>query len=206
MRRFIVSLAVAALAASPVFALRAMAPMAPAIRAVQSPIVVIGKVTAIEADPVEVEPFPGAKTKVAYKIAVIKIETALAGAAGETHLKVGFQEPTAGGPVRRPGGFGYVPKVGAEGLFFLTPHPSGAFVMVPPVGPPVETTAEKYKDELARVKKALAVVEKPVEALDAKDQADRYFAAAVLLNRYMSPPANAAKVEREPVSAEETKK
>jgi hypothetical protein len=186
-----------------------MAPSAPAIRAVQQPIVVVGKVTTIEADPVEVEPFPGAKNKVPFRIAVLKIETALSGAAGETHLKIGFQEPAAGGgaprPIRPPGGFGFTPKVGTEGVFFLAPHPSGAFVMVPPTAPPLETTGEKYKEELAQVKKALAVVEKPAEALAAKDQPDRYFATAVLLSKYGTAPPNAAKVDREPVSAEETK-
>jgi hypothetical protein len=205
---FLVALAVS-LSAAPAFAIAVRAPSAPAIRAVQQPIVVVGKITTIEADPVEVEPFPGAKNKVPFKIAVLKIETALSGAAGETHLKIGFQEPAAGGgprPIRPPGGFGYTPKVGTEGVFFLAPHPSGGFVMVPVTAPPLEFTGEKYKEELAQVKKALAVVENPTEALAAKDQPDRYFAAAVLLSKYGTAPPNAAKVDREPVSAEETKK
>ncbi len=185
-----------AVALSPVSAVQVMAP---AMRAVKNPIVVIGKITAIEADPVEAEPFPGAKSKVPFKIALLKVESALSGAAGETHLKIGFQEGLTGG-------LGYTPKVGAEGAFFLTPHPSGGFVVVPPTTPPLEVSHEKYKEELAQVKKALAVIEKPADALAAKGQADRYFAAAILLCKYGTAPANAAKVDREPVSAGETKK
>jgi hypothetical protein len=196
-RRLFAALAVS-FATFPAFGREDVTPSAPAIRAVQHPIVVVGKITAIEADPVSVEPFPGAKARVPFKLAVLKVETALSGAAGETHLKIGFREAA--------GGIGYTPKVGADGVFFLTPHPSGGFVVVPPAAPPLVRNGETYNDELARVKKALAVAEKPTEALTAKDAADRYFAAAVLLSKFNTPPPNAAKVDREPVSAGETKK
>ncbi|HEY2786043.1 MAG TPA: hypothetical protein VGJ05_13830 [Fimbriiglobus sp.] len=196
-----------AITAIPAFAIRAMAPETPAVRAVLNPIVVIGKITAIEADPVQAAPVPGSKETVPFKLAVLKIETALSGAGGETHLKIGFREPPTGGPrrIRPPGGFGFAPKVGLEGVFFLTPHPSGGFVVIPPMSPPLEITGPKYKEELAAVKKALTVVEKPTAALAAKNQPDRYFAAAVLLSKYGTAPANATKVEREPVSADESK-
>jgi hypothetical protein len=205
MRRYLLAASAAVLVAAPAFSLRMIAPSTPAIRAVQQPIVVIGKITAIEEKPVEVEPFPGAKTKVPFKLAVLQIETALVGAAGETHLKIGYQEPVAGVP-RRPGGIGFTPTVGLGGVFFLSPHPAGGFVVVPPVAPPLDAKGEKYKDDLAQVKKGLAVAEKPSDALSAKDATDRYFAASILLSKYNTTPANVAKVDREPVSADETKK
>ena len=75
MRHLFLTAIALCLCAAPAFALRVMAPSAPAIRAVQQPVVVVGKVTAIEENPVEVEPFPGAKNKVPFKLAVLKIET-----------------------------------------------------------------------------------------------------------------------------------
>src|SRR6187397_382249 len=74
---------------APAYAL--MIAMRPAAqRAVTAEVVVVGKVTAIEKDAVEAAPFPGAPNKVAYKVAVVKIENGLAGAANITHVKIGF--------------------------------------------------------------------------------------------------------------------
>src|SRR4051812_32739446 len=100
-----------------------MAPIArPVERALRTPVVVVGKVTAIEKDPIDAPPYPGATNKVAYKIAVVKVETNLAGAANTTHLKVGFVPAGAGG---RRGPENPDLKEGEEWLFFLTKHHGG---------------------------------------------------------------------------------
>ena len=95
----------------------------PIERAFRVPVVIVGKVTSIEADTVEASPFAGAPSKVAYKIAVVKIETNLAGAAGVTHVKVGFVPPAKPDPkaMRDPRERPALElKEGQEMLFFLS--------------------------------------------------------------------------------------
>src|SRR5581483_6143826 len=81
-------------------------------RVAQSEVVAVGKVTAVEDKTVSAPQFPGAKDKVEYRIAVVKISDHLLGAKGETHVKVGFVVPKEApppkpggpviGPIRRP--------------------------------------------------------------------------------------------------------
>src|SRR6516164_1077359 len=75
--------------------------------------VVIGKVTAIEDKTVSAEPFPGAKEKAEFQVAVVKIETGVLGTKKLTHIKVGTIKPPEGRPVIRPGGYG-PPKVSVD--------------------------------------------------------------------------------------------
>src|SRR5262245_6716279 len=71
-----------------------MAPPPPiSQRVAQAPVVVVGKVTAIEDKTVSATPYPGVKEKSEYHVAVVKIEDALVGAKGLTHIKVGFLVP-----------------------------------------------------------------------------------------------------------------
>src|SRR4051812_124118 len=94
-----------------------MAPYAdPVERALRVPVVVIGKVTAVEKDAVDATLYPGAPNKVAHRIAVVKVETGLLGADNTTHLKVGFVPAGAGG---RRGPENPELKEGQEWLFFL---------------------------------------------------------------------------------------
>ena len=62
-------------------------------RVAHADVVVVGKVTAIEEKTVSVALAPGAKDKVEYRIAVIKVQDDLLGAKGLTHIKVGFIVP-----------------------------------------------------------------------------------------------------------------
>ncbi len=96
--RFVLPAAAAVLlAAGPSFALMiAFSP--PAQRAVTAQVVVRGTVTAVEPDTVEVSPARGAPAKVPYKLAVVKVDEALAGADGLTHVKVGFVSLGAAAP------------------------------------------------------------------------------------------------------------
>ena len=118
-------------------------------RAVTADAVVVGKVTAIEKDTVDAVPHPNVKEKVAYKVAVVKIESNLGGATNLTHIKIGFIPR----PKVRPGGPVPVPpvgrpaiqpvrpirtgmqapelKVGSEMLFFLVKHPTAEFYVMP---------------------------------------------------------------------------
>jgi hypothetical protein len=213
------SLAVAAAAVLVSGSARALvAPMkSPTQRAITADVVVVGKVTAIEKDTVEAAPFPGAPNKVAYKVAVVKIETPLAGANNLTHLKVGFvpqppadRNPPPPGvvrpPIRRPG-FGPVElKEGQEFLLFLAKHPESGFYVMPPMSPPVEVKDEAGKKEVEGVKKVLAILADPMKSLKAEKPADRSFAAVVVITRYRSN-SDFARGEpaQVPIPAEESK-
>src|SRR5471030_1092137 len=56
----------------------------------QSDAVIEGKVTTLEKETVELPQFPGDKNKVAFTVAVIKVESALTGEKNATHVKVAF--------------------------------------------------------------------------------------------------------------------
>jgi hypothetical protein len=220
MRRSFLSLAVAALAtaltAVPSTAL--MVAMKPAgQRALSAEAVVVGKVTSIEKDPVEAAPFANAPNKVAYKVAVVKVETALAGVKDVTHIKVGFipppppapapvdnGQPRIGGGIRRPG---LTPelKEDQEFVFFLSKHPSANFYVMPMMSPPLDVKAEGTKAELESVKKTLAVIADPMKALKSAKADERAFAAAVMAGKYRSYPDAGGEVDQVPINAEESK-
>ncbi len=220
MRRFLYATAIAAVAliASPAVALRIAMPIQNTTqKTVQADAVVVGKVTEIEKEEVEVLPHQGATDKVKMRVAVIKIETGLVGAKNVTHVKVLMpgaaaeqppqpDQPQIGRPIRPGlGGFGPVTlKEGEEGLFFLAKHPTAAnYYTISAGNNPIPAKDEKYKDELAKVKAVVAVVADPMAALKAEKPADRLTATAVLLQKYrrgMTVPAKEVAIP-----AEETK-
>jgi hypothetical protein len=192
--------------ATPVEAKRVAAPTAPVIRAIRADTVVVGKVTAIEKETVEVT-VPGENVKQAFKVAVIKVDTVLGGSPDVTHVRVGFfppppADPTNPAPPRR--GFSPALAEGQSGMFFLTKHPTQPFHVIGPMMPPVDAAAENYKAELEAVKQAMAVLADPARHLKAEKADDRYFAAATLLVKYRTYPDGVAEVDQVKVSAEES--
>lgn len=179
---------------------RIAAPPNPVQRALQSGVVVTGKVTAIEKEPVEIEEAKGSP-KVSYRVAVIKVESALAGAANETHVKVGFPANA------RPGrGRVIALEENQEGLFFLSKHPSGAFHVFNWMTPPVDASAEDYIASLANVKKALAAVADPDKALKSEKADERSFAAIALILKYRSQPQTGGDIGLEKIPADESRR
>ena len=185
-----------ALAQGPVTTRGSMpAPLSTTQKAVQADAVVVGKVTAIEAEDAEVLPFAGAADKVKWKVGVIKVETGLIGAKNVTHVKVLFPPPVAappvnpgaGGPIIVRTGGGYAPvtlKEGEEGLYFLSKHPTAAnYYHIQPHVPPVAAKAETYKDDVAKVTAVVAALADPLKALTADKIEDRLVAASVVLRR-----------------------
>jgi hypothetical protein len=191
-----VAAAAALVLATPVGAKRAIRIFTPIEKLVRADVVAVGKVTALD--------------KVTYKIAVIKIESGLFGAANITHVKVGFippapVDPTAPGrPIR--GGFQQVNLTeGLEGLFYLTKHHSGEFYVINPIMAPAEASADGYKEQVALVKKGAEVLADPVKALKAEKADDRAFAANVMVNKYRAYPEGGGEVETVKVPADESK-
>lgn len=201
------------LAAGPALAL-VMAAKPPAQRALTNEVVVVGTVTAVEKDTVDAAPAPGAPNKVAFTLAVVKVDRPLAGADNLTHLKVGFvaQPPP---PVPQPGlpprpllprRFGLPDlKAGDQYVFFLNRHPDGRFYVMPFASPPVDAKTDAGKAELEDVRKALAVVADPKKALTAAKAEDRAFAAAALVLKYRAFPEAGGATAEEPIGAEESR-
>lgn len=186
-------------------------------RAATAEAVVVGKVTAIEKDAVEaLPPYPGAKDKVAYKVAVVKIDSALSGAQNLTHIKIGFLPPAVpvpppAGPQPKPirpirPGF-QVPelKEGQEMLFFLAKHPSADFYVIPNMSAPVDVKTDAGKKELEAVKKVTEVLADPMKGLKSDKPDVRLTAATTMVTKYRAYPDAGGEVDQVAIGAEESK-
>ena len=206
-RKLLVAALAAAVVAAPVEAKRAFIIYTPVQKLVRADAVVVGKVSAVEKDAVTATPVPGAPDKLSYKVAVIKVDSGLAGAANTTHVKVGFIPPAPGAPAVAPGRGGPSPvnlAEGTEGLFFLTRHHSGDFYTIAPLLAPTETKADDYKAQLEEARKAAAALADPIKALKSDKADDRFFAAYVLVNKYRLYPETGGEVETVKVPAAES--
>ena len=181
-------------------------------RAAMADVIVVGKVTAFEDKLVEVEIAPGQKAS--YKIASIKVSATIGGANGLTHVRVGFipapaAAPVApGGPIRpiRRGGYNPTLEVGQEGCFFLAKFAQGDFFVIPSLCQFVDKRIDGFDQQVALVRKAVTVIADPLKALKAKDPADRFEAAAILLQKHgVYPTGRAGKMVRKPIAADESK-
>jgi hypothetical protein len=176
-----------------------IAPIAsPAERALRSPVVFVGKVTAIEKEPTLAVPHPGGKDKVQYKVAVVKVETNLAGAEEVTHFHIGV---LIGG--RYPD---LQLTVGQEALFFLAKHHSGEFHVMPYMTPPIDGKLLDFKAHVESAKAILAVVADPAKSLKAEKAADRHAAAVALVIKYRTAPEGTREVETVSVPADESRR
>jgi hypothetical protein len=217
---FVAALAVAGLFAVPSGAAALMIAFNPAPqRALTAEVVIVGKVTAIEKDTVDAEPFPGQKQKVAYKIAVVKIETGLAGANNVTHVKIGFIPPPKVDPAQpvdpnvpirpirpRPGFMTPDLKEGTEMLFFLSKHHSAEFYTLPNMSPPIDVKTEGGKKELEQVKKIVALVAEPMKGLKSDKAEVRMQTAAALVQKYRAYPQFAnGEPKQEAIDKDESK-
>jgi hypothetical protein len=187
--------------ASQAFALRIMAPPPIGDRVARATTVVTGKVTSVEEKTVKVAPFPGSKDKVEYIIAVVKIDDAIQGAKGLTHVKVAFQAPQAGGPGRpiiRPG-FGPQVKLekDQEVLLFLTSHHGGEFELLSGPYDVVDKKAETMEKDVESAKKAVKILAEPEKALKVKDATERLEAASLVVTKFRTPPMS----DKEPKEA-----
>jgi hypothetical protein len=198
-------------------------PQTPAAQAANADAIIVGKITEVENDSIEVSPYKGAPKdqKVSFKVAVLKVDEALLGGSGLTRFRVGFPADAAPavappgseappvpvrpglGRVRRPGMAAPVAlAAGMEGCFFLTRHPDGDFYVITS-GAPLLKKDEKFAKELEQVRKVVKAIDDPVAALKAKELGDRFQAAQVILQRYQTP--RGGSTAREPVPEEENK-
>jgi hypothetical protein len=183
-------------------------------RVVTADTIVVGKVTSIEEMTVKAEQFPGLKQTAEYRIAVVKIDQAIVGASGLTHLKVGFLAPVAvkpgapGGPVRpgfpRPLAPQDITLVkGQDACLFLKQHHKESFYVASSMqGSLIDRKALNFGKDLAEIKRIAKLLDDPMAGLKARSAAERFQTAALLVQRYRSFQAGN---KQEPISAEESK-
>jgi len=183
------------------------APPPPVQRAAAAQTVVIGKVVSIEEKTVTAKRFPNDPDKAEYKVAVVKIDDAVLGAKGLTHVRVGFISATVDPNVkiRRP-----LPvqlKKDDEVLLFLQPHFEANFQIAPYYYDGIfKKQDEKGFEKIAAdVKRAGKLLSDPQAALTSKDAKDRADAAMLLIVHYRSGRAVQQKVKEEPIDAQESK-
>jgi len=169
-------------------------------------VILVGKVTKIEEKTVMAVPYKGAKEKVEYKIAVVKVEENVAGVKGLTEAKIGFIAPPMGGgkPIRPFRGV--VLAEGQEACFFLQPHPEEAFYLINMAQETLDKKAQDFDKQLTEVKKCVKLLEKPLDGLKSKDKDERFTTAGLLLARYRTyRGTGGANPKQEGIDAEESK-
>ncbi len=190
----------------------------------QANAVVLGKVTSIEKELVEVASgaieIKGADVpKTVYKIANVKISESLMGAKGITTIKVGFNVDGGHGDIEFEGLgggkfsgrlniYGISLSEGQEGLFIISRHPSGEFYTFTLVNYHRPMFYDKkvadYERRLAETKIIINAMKDPISALKAKEKEDRISALAFLVLHY-GESSRAKPVIQENLSAEESK-
>jgi hypothetical protein len=169
-------------------------------RAAAAEIIVVGKVTAIEDKTVMVAPFPGAKNKTEYKIAVVTISDALMAPKGLRTVRLGFVPIPPGVMISpRP----LQPAVGMEGCFFLTKHGESDFQVAPGQLHFIDKQTANFDKDIVLIKRCATILDDANAALKAKNAEDRFLAAAMLLARYSARKSPNSKSE--PIEAEESK-
>ncbi len=211
MRHVTLALAGLVFAAAPAGAkLIAAAPQVPAsVRAGVADVALVGTVTALEAASVPVLPFPGAQKPVPFTVAVVRVDTAVRGAGGLTHVRVGFPADVPAQPGVRPvrfvpGGVAVRLTAGQKLGLFLARQPGADFFVIPPALPPVDPATPAGKAAVEDMPRAAKVVADPVAALKAADAKDRAFALLVLVSKHRTPPVTGAEAEEKPVPADES--
>jgi hypothetical protein len=187
------------------------APPPPSVieRLLLSDLVVVGKVARIEADTVEATPpYAGVKEKTKYRVAVVKIDSHVAGADKPKEIKVGFVPWPKREPGHRPLRTDILMpelKEGQESLFFLVKHPTADFYVMPGRNYPVDMKPEHGKVALEMVKRAAALVADPMKGLKSDKAEVRAETAGLMVLKYRARSVFVAETEAVAIDADESK-
>jgi hypothetical protein len=176
-------------------------------------LIALGKVTAVENEPVEAAPLvkiPGVTKKVTFRVALVSIQSSLSGADKVERLRVGFAPPAADGakPGRGTGRFALVRlAAGDEGCFFLRKHPDEPFYVAAASYDFLDKAKTKgFDKEIAEVRRCVRLLGDAKTGLESKQAEDRLLTAALLIYRYRTPRhVYRGKPKTEPVDAEQSK-
>jgi len=172
-------------------------------RVLSSPVIVMGKITALEMDPVLVAQ-EGSPNKISYQVGTFKIAEALKGGNGLTHLRIGVVMPMVAPPVpiepedgniriRRPilsrsNPFQIKLEENMEGVFFLVQHPTENFYIMSGMALPLLKNSESFAKDMGLIKKTMQVLSDPMKGLKSDKAEERGFTAVTLLTAYRTPP------------------
>jgi hypothetical protein len=163
----------------------AAGPMAPAPhlsqRVAVADTIVTGKVVSIEEKTVQALPHVGAPEKAEYQVAVVKVDDPILKAKGLTHVRVGF---LPNNPAFRRTAPVTLAK-DQEVCLFLQPHADANFLVATMYYDIIDKkTNTNFEKEVAEVKRLGKLLSDPKAGLAAKDAADRYATATMLLTQY----------------------
>ena len=158
--------------------------------------VVVGKVLSFDGQLVSAAPLPQAKQKVQYAVAEVEIVQALKGAEGLTHLR-----------------FGFVPNenlhIGQVGCFFLNPHFSEAFYVMPSrFGlASMRDNNPGFEAELKQYEHWGKLLRDPNASLQSENAEDRYLTASLLLSEYntFQPGVHVSATKKTAIDAKQSK-
>jgi hypothetical protein len=158
-------------------------------RVVLADCILVGRITALEAEPVNAFPLlrVAGAPKVAHQVAVVELQTAVAGAKGVRQLRVGYIGPPPPDPagLSRPRRPLIKLTVGQEGCFFLRKHPEEDFYILQTVWDLHDkASAKDFDKDMALVTRCVSLLDDPDAGLRAKDAGDRLLTAAMLIFRY----------------------
>lgn len=169
----------------------------PATRFALADCVVLGKITALQAKPVEAGVYGGPSRKKTFRLATFEIKEAISGGVKDTkQIQVGFLE--------------YEPKVGEEGCLCAIKHPDRDFYVVPGPGTYfLKKDHPDYQKELALLRRCAKLLEDPNASLKSRDARERWLTAFLLCYRYnwapLRKPVPGTKMKEEPLEAEQSK-
>jgi hypothetical protein len=173
----------------------------PAIRVARADCIITGKVVSIEDKTIDALPFPGASEKVPYTIAIVKLDEAIQGAKGLTHLRVGFQPPRS----PRYQYYTFQLEKDQQVCLVLQPHFDETFYTSSFYYDVIDKkNAEQYDKEMAALKKFAKLLTDPKPGLTSMNALERLETAAMLVAKYRTPRPGATP-KTEAIDAEQSK-
>ena len=162
-------------------------------RILYSEVTVLGTITAVEKDEIEIPNPQPTIPPLSFRVAVVRVEQAIGGAKNVTHVKVLFS-----GEQLCPG---------QEVCLFLNRHATQTgYFTATPQAPWLDRANPRDRATWTALDTVLPAVSDPVAALKSGDDNERFRAAAYLTLRYRKTVAgvSADKYDTEPVSADES--
>jgi hypothetical protein len=160
-------------------------------------VVVVGKIIRLEDGETTILPYKNSPKKTTYRIAVLKVTEAIKGAKGNESLRLAFVAGARGKGIRPKGPvFGMSFKVGQDGLFYLTRHFQEPFYLTPRYYDFVSSQNANFRQDMDLVRFARKQGSNVVAGLESKDRQERFYAAALLIQRYRTFRGGSGKTEK----------
>lgn len=166
----------------------------------------VGKITAIDDEPVQVRLHPKHNWEALILVADVQITRNIYGLEKQKTLRLGFwNSPLSKEPGKKP-----ALSIGQEGLFFAVKHYKENFCVVVLPGGFIDKRSPDFDKESTEAGRCGELLTRPLDGLKAKEAGERFLTAFMLLARYNDPTAfhynhPDAMQKDEPIDAEESK-